>query len=180
MAIQELQTQELDVQEQNRKESHVKDSNQRKVDSKSFKQKIFAQFNSVKTQLVKYVRIILQIAVLYFFSFLGTYVVDLLGINFPGSIAGLLILLTLLLCKVIPVTFIENGAGFMLAILPLFFVPATVGIINYPELISLHGLLLLLSVIVSTIFTIFVSGKICQYIESKEMAKHEEVAEVIK
>ena len=59
----------------------------------------------------------------------------------------------------------------MLAFLPLFFIPATVGVMNFPELFSFQGLLLLVSVIISTILTIILSGKLCQYIEENEIRK---------
>lgn len=119
----------------------------------------------------KYVRVVAQIIILFLYSFLGTFIVESLHIKFPGSIVGLLLLLLSLQFKIIPVNLIRDGAGFLLAILPLFFIPATVGVMNYPELVSLQGLLLVISVIISTIFTIGVSGRFCQYLENKESAK---------
>ncbi|WP_313891427.1 CidA/LrgA family holin-like protein [Psychrobacillus sp.] len=119
----------------------------------------------------KYVRVVAQIIILFLYSLLGTFIVESLHIKFPGSIVGLLLLLLSLQFKIIPVNLIRDGAGFLLAILPLFFIPATVGVMNYPELVSLQGLMLVISVIISTIFTIGVSGRICQYLENKESAK---------
>lgn len=119
----------------------------------------------------KYVRVVTQIVILFLYSFLGTFIVQSLHIKFPGSIAGLLLLLLSLHFKIIPVNLIRDGAGFLLAIFPLFFIPATVGVMNYPELVSLQGLLLVVTVIISTIFTIGVSGRICQYMENKESVK---------
>ncbi|MCM3357095.1 CidA/LrgA family protein [Psychrobacillus sp. MER TA 171] len=112
-------------------------------------------------------RIIFQVIILYLFSTLGSFVVELLPFSFPGSIAGLLILLACLLLKIIPANLIKDGAGFLLAFLALFFVPATAGIMDYPQLASLKGVFIIIALIISTMFTIVVAGKVCQYFESK-------------
>lgn len=105
---------------------------------------------------------------------MGTFFVHSLHIKFPGSIVGLILLFISLYFKLIPVSFVQEGSGFLLSILALFFVPATVGVMNYPELLSVRGLLVLIAVIVSTILTIIVSGRVCQYLENKEASKVEE------
>ncbi|NME05179.1 MULTISPECIES: CidA/LrgA family protein [unclassified Psychrobacillus] len=112
-------------------------------------------------------RIIFQVIILYLFSTLGSFVVELLPFSFPGSIAGLLILLACLLLKILPANLIKDGAGFLLAFLALFFVPATAGIMDYPQLASLKGVFIIIALIISTMFTIVVAGKVCQYFESK-------------
>ena len=121
----------------------------------------------------KYIRIVLQICILYFFSFLGTFVVEMLHIKFPGSIVGLLLLLGCLHLKIISVQVIKEGAGFLLGILALFFIPSTVGVMNYPELMSINGILLVLSVIISTVLTILITGKLCQYLEGRKAGEEE-------
>ena len=112
-------------------------------------------------------RIIFQVIILYLFYMLGSYIVELLPFSFPGSIVGLFILFACLILKIVPVNLIKDGAGFLLAFLALFFVPATAGIMDYPELISVTGLLTIITLIISTILTIVISGKVCQYFEGK-------------
>ncbi|TQR07185.1 CidA/LrgA family holin-like protein [Psychrobacillus soli] len=121
----------------------------------------------------KYVRIVLQICILYLFSLLGSFIVQILHIKFPGSIVGLLLLLGCLHLKIIPVNIIKDGAGFLLGLLALFFVPSTVGVINYPELLSLNGILLVFSVIISTLLTIILTGRICQYLENRKLGEED-------
>ena len=115
----------------------------------------------------KMVFILFQILFLYLFSFLGTLVVEKLSIPFPGSMLGLILLFICLQLKIIPVNFIKDGAGFLLAFLALFFVPATAGIIQYPQFLSWTGGFMLLSLIVSTVFTIFVTGRLCEFFLKK-------------
>lgn len=119
----------------------------------------------------KYIQIFYQVIILFLYSFTGKIIVETLGINFPGSILGLLMLFISLYFKIIPVSLISSGAGFLLGIMPLLFIPSTVGVMNFPEFFSLHGFLLVVIVILSTIITIAVSGRVCQYIESKESIK---------
>ncbi|WP_342600516.1 CidA/LrgA family protein [Psychrobacillus sp. FSL H8-0483] len=123
----------------------------------------------------KYIRIAFQVIILYLFSLVGSLIVQILPFNFPGSIMGLLILLGCLYAKIIPVNLIKDGAGLLLGLLALFFVPATVGVMNYPEFLSFNGMLLVFTIIVSTILAIIVSGRVCQYIEGKE-SKEESVS----
>lgn len=116
---------------------------------------------------LKIIRIVLQVAVLYAFCFIGTVIVDFLHIPLPGSIIGLVLLLIGLLTKVIPDWFVKEGAGFLLSILTLLFIPATVGIMNYPELLSGYGVLLVFIVLVSTILTFVLTGKIARRMEAE-------------
>lgn len=111
--------------------------------------------------------IVIQVLFLYLFSYLGNLIVKLLNVPFPGSIVGLILLFICLQLKIIPVNFIKDGAGFLLAFLALFFIPATVGIMEYPEFLSLTGGLMLLSLIVSTIFTIYLTGKLSEFLLKK-------------
>ncbi|ASN04649.1 CidA/LrgA family protein [Virgibacillus necropolis] len=114
---------------------------------------------------MKIIRIIIQIAVLYAISFIGEVLHDYLHIPLPGSIIGLLLLLVGLSLKIIPAKWIENGAGFILAYLPIFFIPATVGVMNYPSLFSWSGVVLIAVVVCSTIVTMIAAGTMGQFHE---------------
>lgn len=70
--------------------------------------------------------------------------------------------------KIIPKQFVAEGASFLLPLLTLLFIPATVGIINYPELLSWYGIILLFITIISTILTFVLTAKIAQKLEKYE------------
>ena len=114
------------------------------------------------------IRIIAQIAILWGFYFIGQLIVTWTGIFIPASIIGLVLLWICLMTKIINVKIIQDGASFLIAFLTLFFVPTTVGIIEYPELLTVEGGLLLLAVVISSAFTLIFTGKVSQYIERKE------------
>lgn len=115
----------------------------------------------------KVLLVILQIGFLYGLNMVGNLVAIMLKIPIPGSIIGLLILLFGLYLNIIPVTSIQHGAGFILVILPLFFIPSTVGVIQYPELLSLKGVALILMVMVSTFITMIVVGRVSEWDRKK-------------
>lgn len=123
--------------------------------------------------IVKIIRIGFQVFILYLFSFVGAWIVDSSSLQFPGSIIGLILLFASLYFKIIPVELIKDGAGFLLAFLALFFVPATVGIMDYPELLSWAGMGMVISIIISTIITIVSTGKYCQFLEGKLLEKEQ-------
>ena len=117
--------------------------------------------------------IVIQIMGLYLFNLLGGIISSLLKLPLPGSIVGLFLLFLCLHYKVIPETYIKEGAGFLLALLPLFFIPATVGIIQYPEFLSGKGIILIVIVMISTFLTMIVAGRVSEAYEEK-MARKEE------
>ncbi|MFF2177125.1 CidA/LrgA family protein [Lysinibacillus sp. NPDC058147] len=123
--------------------------------------------------LKRVVRIIVQIGILNIFYYMGVGIVALLHIPLPGSVIGLLLLALALNFKIIKVEYIQDGAGFLIGVLTLFFIPATVGVIDYPELFSTTGLLIMLAVIASTLISIYITGILSQMVEKKELAKKE-------
>lgn len=115
---------------------------------------------------MKIFRIIIQVLLLYLFSLAGDYLQRLLHLPVSGSIVGLLLLFVLLLLKVVPVRWIEDGATTVLAYLPLFFIPATAGIVNHMDIFNGRGLLLILILIVSSVLTIAAAAHSSQWLSS--------------
>lgn len=124
--------------------------------------------------LMRGIRIILQIFILFIFNYLGGFIVEFTGIPLPGSIIGLLLLVLCLQMKWLKVEIIRDGASFLIAFLTLFFIPSTVGIIEYPQLWSVEGLIFMSVVIVSTLFTISITSIISQKVEQRELSFKEE------
>lgn len=116
------------------------------------------------------IRTIVQIGILTIYYYLGVVIVNWTGIFIPASIVGLILLWLSLYFKLIKVQYIQDGATFFLAFLTLFFIPSTIGVVDHPELLSKAGLYLILAVIISTLFTIALTGKWSQWIEKKEAA----------
>lgn len=120
------------------------------------------------------VRTIAQIGIISVFYLLGQAIVDFTGMIIPGSIIGLVLLWLALFFKVLNVKYIQKGASILLAYLTLFFIPSTVAVIKYPELLTVSGGLLILAVIISTLVSLAITGKVSQFIEKKELQKKED------
>lgn len=127
---------------------------------------------------MRIIRTIAQIAILWVFYYIGVLIVEWTNIFIPPGIIGLVLLWVLLMTNVINVKLIQDGASFSIAFLTLFFIPSTVGVVEYPELLTLSGLLLVLAVFVSTVIVIVVTGKVSQFIERKEQEVKEDVMDV--
>lgn len=128
---------------------------------------------------LKYLKILSQVAFLYVLSECGKLLMGALHIKFPGSIVGLILLFVLLATKIIPESWISSGAETLLAYMTLFFIPVTVGIVDYPELISWQGLIIIGIILVSTILSIVASGKATQLVENHIEKQSENLVEPI-
>lgn len=113
------------------------------------------------------IQLLLQVLFLYGLSVFGDFLSIWLHLPIPGSIIGFLLLLLLLSTKIIPENWVEKGATALLFVLPLLFIPFNLGVMQYPELLSTTGVLLLLSVSVSTLLSMVGIGHFCQWYERK-------------
>jgi holin-like protein len=123
---------------------------------------------------MKWIQIIVQIFILYGFSFIGEMIHRTLHLLIPGNVLGLLLLLLCLSLKLFKLDWIEQGAGFLIAFLPLLFVPAMIGIMNYPSLLSKQGVLLFFIVFISTIMTVVAAGHASQLLEKSRQKRKDE------
>lgn len=120
------------------------------------------------------IRTILQILILYLFYYLGVFIVNGTHIPIPPSVIGLLILFFCLQRKWIKVELIRDGASFLIGFMTLFFIPPMLGIIEYPELLSVKGFILIVTVLFSTLFAIYVTSVLSKKIEEKEKGSSKE------
>lgn len=67
------------------------------------------------------------------------YLVDWLHLPLPANLVGMVLLLTLILCRALPLSWVRAGARWLLAEMLLFFVPAVVAVVNYAQLLMVDG-----------------------------------------
>ena len=65
------------------------------------------------------------------------YLVDWLHLPLPANLVGMVLMLTLILCRALPLSWVRAGARWLLA--ELFFVPAVVAVVNYAQLLMVDG-----------------------------------------
>lgn len=95
--------------------------------------------------------ILLQILFLHVFLFLGMALKQIVPLPIPSSMIGLGLLFLALCLRLIKLEWVEQGSGWLMAELLLFFVPSAVGIVNYEQIISIQGLQIVLLITISTI-----------------------------
>ncbi|EML2227035.1 TPA: CidA/LrgA family protein [Klebsiella aerogenes] len=78
------------------------------------------------------------------------YLVNWLHLPLPANLVGMLMLLMLIVCRVIPLNWVRAGARWLLAEMLLFFVPAVVAVVNYAQLLMVDGWRIFLVIALST------------------------------
>ncbi|WP_175639938.1 CidA/LrgA family protein [Metabacillus schmidteae] len=126
---------------------------------------------------MKYVYFILQMVLLYIFFLIGEWLQMISKLPVPGSIIGMVMLFLALTFKVIKREWLSLGSTFLLKNLPILFVPATVGIIDYLDLFKGYGILSLIVSFVSTVFVFITSSIISEQIlkDEKKLLNNKEL-----
>lgn len=92
-----------------------------------------------------------QIALLAGIWLLADWAVRAWSLPLPANVTGMLALLALLLLGWVRVEWFSAGAGWLLAEMLLFFVPAAMILMQNPQMFGLLGLKLLAIIVVGTI-----------------------------
>ena len=108
-------------------------------------------------------------------SVCAEYLVNWLHLPLPANLVGMLMLLALIVCRIIPLNWVRAGARWLLAEMLLFFVPAVVAVVNYAQLLMVDGWRIFLVIGLSTMMvlgaTAWVVDKVYRYEVSR--MKHE-------
>ncbi len=107
-------------------------------------------------------RFVRQLAIILSISFVAELMEYLIPIPVAASIYGLILMLVGLTTKIIPLHKVEEAADFLVEIMPILFVPPTVGIMVSVE--ALQEMLVSLCVIsvIYTILVMAVTGRVSQ------------------
>ncbi|SFM45299.1 holin-like protein [Gracilibacillus orientalis] len=122
---------------------------------------------------MKYLKIILQISLLFLFYYIGEAIQSAFSLFIPGSIIGMLLFFTLLSGRLIKVEWIADGIDLLMRDMPIFFVPVTVGVVQYLDFFYGKGSLLIPLVMLSTFLIIGISGFVTSLLLKKEVDIHD-------
>ncbi|UOQ84583.1 CidA/LrgA family protein [Gracilibacillus salinarum] len=122
---------------------------------------------------MKYIRIVLQISVLFIFSYIGEWIQEEFSLFVPGSIIGMLLFFVLLTTKLIKVAWIEDGIDFIMKDMPIFFVPVTVGVVEHLHFFAGKGSLLIPLIMLSTFLVVSISSLFTSLLLKKEADTNE-------
>jgi holin-like protein len=90
-----------------------------------------------------------------------------ISLPIPASIYGLVLMLVLLLTGILKINQVWSSAQFLVEIMPVMFIPAAVGLINYWDALKPILIPALIIVLGSTIIVMGVTGKCAEWIIKK-------------
>lgn len=115
-----------------------------------------------------------QITIIMTITFIGEVMKSIIPLPVPSSIYGLLILLFLLLSKKMKIDQVKTTGNFFIQTMPIMFIPAAVGIINTWGEVRPLFLPLILTIFVTTVIVMVISGRLTEVLMSLDKKEVEE------
>ena len=103
----------------------------------------------------------------------GELIVYLTGIHFPSSIIGMILLTLFLHLGWIKLHWVKAFSDMLISHLGLFFVPPSVAILAYFDLIAKNFWSISVAIVVSTIIVMVVTGHVYQFIRKRTKHHHD-------
>ena len=104
---------------------------------------------------------------------LGELIVYLTGIHFPSSIIGMILLTLFLHLGWIKLHWVKAFSDMLISHLGLFFVPPSVAILAYFDLMAKNFWSISVAIVVSTIIVMVVTGHVYQFIRKRTKHHHD-------
>lgn len=110
---------------------------------------------------MKYIK---QFLIIISVSCMGELLNHLLPLPVPASIYGLVIMLGLLLSKKLKLSAVKETADFLINIMPVMFIPASVGLIASWKQLQPFLIPVIIITVLSTVFVMVATGKVTDFI----------------
>mgnify|MGYP004720639961 CR=1 FL=1 len=99
------------------------------------------------------------------------YIVQWLHLPLPANLVGMMLMLALILCRVIPLNWVRAGARWLLAEMLLFFVPAVVAVVNYAQLLMADGWRIFIVIGLSTLMVLGATAWVVEKVYRFEVSR---------
>ena len=99
------------------------------------------------------------------------YLVQWLHLPLPANLVGMVLMLALILCRVIPLNWVRAGARWLLAEMLLFFVPAVVAVVNYAQLLMADGWRIFIVIGLSTLMVLGATAWVVEKVYRFEISR---------
>ncbi len=120
---------------------------------------------------------ITQLAIILTVSFAGELLHYIIPLPVPASIYGLILMLVLLITGIIPLKMVEGVGRFLVAIMPILFIPAAVGLLNTWDILRPILVPVIVIIAVSLVLVMGVSGLVTQALMRRRSSADEEEVE---
>ena len=114
---------------------------------------------------------VFQMGIIFGISFAGEILRIVIPLPIPASIYGLVLMLVFLKLKIVKLERVHQAGSFLLEVMPLMFVPATVGLMVAWGALTDMLLPFLVIVCVNTVIVIVTAGQTAQLVMRKEKRK---------
>lgn len=118
-------------------------------------------------------KFLIQFMIIIAFSFLGELLHYILPLPIPASIYGIVLLFVALELKWVKVKDIRETSSFLIAVMPVMFIPAAVGLIDSWKSIGNFWLEYIIVTVLSTFVVMGVSGWITQFVIQRNKVQKE-------
>ncbi len=124
---------------------------------------------------------VIQFLIILGFSFFGEVLRAVLPLPIPASIYGIVLLFLALEARLVKVRHVQEVSGWLIAVMPLMFVPAAVGLIPAWDVVKSSLLQYVIITILSTFCVMAVAGWVTQIVircqNKKKMTQSKEEME---
>ena len=121
-------------------------------------------------------RFIKQLAIILTISFIAEMMEHLIPLPIAASMYGLVLMVICLVTHIIPLEKVEGAADFLVEIMPMLFIPSTVGIMTSAEALKQMLVPLLVICIPITFLVMIVTGRAAQFILRKDGKSKKELS----
>lgn len=118
-------------------------------------------------------KFLIQFMIIIAFSFLGELLHYILPLPIPASIYGIILLFVALELKWVKVKDIRETSSFLIAVMPVMFIPAAVGLIDSWKSIGNSWLEYIIVTVLTTFVVMGVSGWITQFVIQRNKVQKE-------
>lgn len=110
--------------------------------------------------MVNYIR---QFMIILLISFIGEIFSHYIDLPIPASIYGIILMLVGLLTGIVPYNMVKDVGHFLVNIMSVMFIPATVGLIESWDIVKDSVLKYAVITVVTTVVVMAVSGRVTQF-----------------
>jgi Putative effector of murein hydrolase LrgA len=104
---------------------------------------------------------------IFLFYFLGEAISVFINGYMPGSVLGMILLFLCLFFKILKPEYVKDAATVITKNMAVFFVPVSVGLMAYAEVLSASIWTITLAIVISTILTIITVAVIQEQMEKR-------------
>lgn len=117
---------------------------------------------------MKYIQ---QFSIIALISLIGEALHHLIPLPIPASIYGVVLLFVCLETKIVPLSAVKETGLFLVSLMQIMFIPATVGLIDTWSVFAPNWIAYTVIIIVSTFAVMLVSGKVTQWVITAKKRK---------